>query len=74
MQIKVLAKTRASKNQVLQTALNSFTVHTSAAPIKNQANTAIIELLAKHFKIKKSQISLKTGHRTNRKIFEITAK
>ena len=46
-------------------------VYTNAAPEKGKANAAVIELLAKHFGVAKSQIKIVRGDTTRDKVIEI---
>lgn len=48
----------------------AYQIAVRARPIEGGANIAIIELLAKHLQIPKSQISLKSGARSKIKRFE----
>lgn len=43
----------------------------TAPPVDGAANKACIELIAKHFGIRKSQISLVSGTTSRTKVFEI---
>lgn len=40
-------------------------------PIGGKANTALIQILAKHFDVAKSQINIKSGTRGRKKLVEI---
>ena len=62
---------KAKLNQVILIDPNSYKVKTTAAAADNQANQAVIKLLAEHLKIKKSQIFLKSGQTSRHKIFEV---
>jgi uncharacterized protein YggU (UPF0235/DUF167 family) len=42
-------------------------VFVSAKPENNKANKALIEVLASHFKIPKSNVTIKNGHRSRKK-------
>lgn len=58
-------------NQVILVGSHAYKIKTTAAATGNQANLAVIKLLAKYLKIKKSQIFLKTGQTSKHKVFEI---
>lgn len=62
---------KAKLNQVTLIGPNAYKIKTTAAAADNQANLAVIKLLADYLKIKKSLIFLKTGQTSRRKIFEI---
>ena len=46
-------------------------VHLKAVPMKGKANEELIEVLAQHFKVKKSQVNILKGHKSNIKEVEI---
>jgi len=70
MLINVKAITNASKNEV-KPAPDGFKVYVTAPAVDNKANRAIIELLAKYFSAKKSQVTIKRGAKSPRKTIEI---
>ena len=51
---------------------NQINIGIKSKPIKGQANKEIIKKLAKHFGISSSQIQIKTGHKSQEKIIEIS--
>lgn len=61
---------RASRNLVEQD-INALVVHLTKPAADGQANSQLIELLAKHFKIKKYQIKIMRGLKSRNKIVEI---
>ena len=71
MQIQVKVHPGANRNQVIQLEENSFKVELSQAPEKGKANQALIKLLAKHFALKKNQISILRGQQQKNKIVSI---
>lgn len=71
MTIHVTAKTGAKQNSIEEVNHNSFKVTVTARPVDNMANEAIIELLAKHFDVAKSLVTLKLGATSKLKTFEI---
>lgn len=71
MRLQVTVKSQAKKNSVQQLSPTSFQVSTTASPIDNQANLAVIKLLAQHLHLKKSQIHLRQGAKSKSKVFEI---
>ncbi len=72
MKITVCAKTNARENSVQETGDNEYLVKTKELPINSRANLAIIELLAEHFDIPKSDIQIVTGLSSKKKILEIS--
>ena len=51
---------------------NQINIGIKSKPIKGQANKEIIKKLAKHFGISSTQIQIKTGHKSQEKIIEIS--
>lgn len=67
--IKVITK---SKNQEIQEQPdNSLKVKLKSAPVKGKANEELIELLAKHYQVAKSQIQVIRGFSARNKLIEI---
>ncbi len=71
MRIKVKVKPNAGKNELKEISPGFFEARVSVPPEKGKANQRVIELLAKHFKIPKSQINLISGNTYKEKLFEI---
>lgn len=69
--ITVTVSTKAKRNAVEKLSENQYKVLTTQAPEKGKANAKIIELLAKHLEIKKSQLTLLSGQTSKNKIFKI---
>jgi uncharacterized protein (TIGR00251 family) len=46
-------------------------VFVSPRPENNFANKALVEVLAKHFRVPKSNISIKSGHKSRKKLIRI---
>ena len=67
--IKVRVIPKSSKNSVEDFA-GGLKVHLTTAPAKGKANKALVETLAKHFKIKKSHISIMSGTKSKNKIIK----
>lgn len=70
MKISVKVNPKAKKDLVVKLSDNSFKVFTTKPAENNKANIAVIDLLAKHLKIKKSQLNLIAGSTSKEKIFE----
>jgi len=47
-------------------------VYVKDPPLENRANGAVIEALARHFKVKKYQIALLRGSKSKQKVFNIS--
>jgi len=63
---------RASRNRVEQSG-NTLKVYLTKPAVEGQANSQLIDLLSAHFKIRKYQISIKSGARSRNKLVEIDA-
>lgn len=63
---------RASRSRVQQIG-NSLKVYLTKPAQEGQANAQLIDLLSAHFKIKKYQISIKSGAKSRNKLVEINA-
>jgi hypothetical protein len=71
MKISIRVKPNAKENKVEKTGRNQFSVWVKAAAKEGKANKEVIEVLAEHFKVPKSCISIITGLTSKRKIVEI---
>ncbi len=71
MKIRVKVKPNSRENSIKELENGIFQVCVSVAPEKGKANQRVIELLAKHFKIPKSKITLVSGETFKEKVFEI---
>lgn len=68
LEVKVISK--SSRNEVVQEA-GRLKVYVSVAPEKGKANKALVELIAKHFCVRKSDVRIRQGLHTHTKIVEI---
>ena len=71
MQIIVKAKAGARENKIEEIGENQFRVSVTEPPVQGRANNAIINLLAEHFEVSRSDIKLTSGFRSREKTFEI---
>ncbi len=67
----VTVKPGSKKGPLVIEKGDELTVFLRECPIEGKANVALIKLLAEHFDIAKSQITIKTGARGRKKIVEI---
>jgi len=72
MKINVKVITRSAKEEVVEQA-GGYTVRVRAAPQDGKANEAVIRLLARHFGVPKSAVSIVRGFTVRNKIVEIRA-
>lgn len=71
MKIYVSATPQAKCNQVTQIDEDHFQVKTTAIAHQGQANQAIIKLLAKHLKLRASNLIIVQGEKSREKIIQI---
>ena len=71
MKLSIKVQPRSSKEVVEKLADGSYKVFVHAPPADGEANKAVIEVLAKHFKIAKSSVKIITGDTNKNKIIEI---
>jgi len=70
----VLVTIKVSPNSSAEKVLESedgYMIYTHAKAQAGEANTKVIELLAKHTGIAKTLITIKSGHKSRHKIIEI---
>lgn len=71
MKIFVTTKTKARKTLVEKIDETHYKVSVRESPVENKANLAVIETLAKYFKIPKSKIIILSGEKSKQKTFLI---
>jgi len=69
--ISIKVQPRSSKESVEQLADGSYKVFTHSPPTDGEANKAVVEILAKHFKIAKSDVRIVSGLASRNKVVEI---
>ncbi len=72
MKLSVITHPNAKRPRVEEDLTGMLHVFVSAPPLDGRANQAAIEALAEYFKVKKSAITLLSGHKSKNKRFEIT--
>lgn len=73
MLIDIKVITNAKKNSIKEES-GVTKVYITALPVKGRANKALIKFLSEHFRVKKSDIRIIRGEKSNRKTLEITVK
>ena len=68
---EVTVKPNSKKGPLIMADGNQLTVYLREKPVDGEANTAFIKLLAKHFNVAKTQITIKTGHTGRKKLISI---
>ena len=71
MIVSVVVHPNSKKPRIEKDLFGGLQVYVNQPPLENRANLAVIEMLAEHFKVKKYQITFKSGQKSKRKIFEI---
>jgi uncharacterized protein (TIGR00251 family) len=72
MRIDIKVITRSSQKKVVGPLEDgSYRVYVSVPPVDGEANKAVCELLAKHFKTAKGAVSVFSGHKSTQKVIDI---
>ena len=71
IKINVKVITNSSKDSIEKTS-EGLKVHLKEKAVKGKANKALIEMLAEHFRKRKSEIKIIKGHTSNKKTLEIS--
>ena len=66
----VTVKPGTSQEKIVETAPGKLTVFLRAKPHDGEANTALINVLSKHFDVPKTSIVIKKGAKSKSKIIE----
>ncbi|MBP6989743.1 DUF167 domain-containing protein [Candidatus Shapirobacteria bacterium] len=74
MRIYVNVHPNSKKPRIEKDLLGTLHVYVIQPPLEGRANKAVVEALAKYFKIKNNSIFLISGLKSKRKIFEIESK
>jgi uncharacterized protein len=69
--IWVSVKPQAKKEAVTKVADGEYRVSVHPPAQKNQANQAVVKLLAEHFSVPKSAVAILRGHAARKKLIEI---
>ena len=72
MRIYVKVSPRSSKNEITRISEGEFKVKLTAPPLDNKANDMLIRVLAEHFNVPKSSLTIIGGKTAKTKIVEIT--
>ena len=71
MKYIVTVKPGSSQEKIIRTAPGALTVYLRAKPHDGEANTMLIKMLSKYFKIPKTSIAITHGIKSRHKIIEI---
>ncbi len=72
MKLPVRAHPNAKTARIEKDLLGSLHVYVTRPPHEGQANKAVAESLARHFKVKRREVVLLSGEKSKNKLFEIT--
>lgn len=73
MKITAAIHTNSKRPRVEINSLGAFVVYVSQPPHNGKANKAVIEALAKYFKVAKSRVVLIRGAKSKTKTFNVMA-
>ena len=72
MKVSVTVKSNSKKGPLVEVGEdNNLTVFVQEPEVDGKANQAVTKLLAKHFNVAKSRVSLIKGEKSKYKLFEI---
>ena len=71
MRVSVRVRANAKEERVEELGENSFVIRVKEKPVEDRANLAVAALLAGHFGVPKSRVSLLRGRRSKDKVFEV---
>jgi uncharacterized protein (TIGR00251 family) len=70
MKLEVKVFPKASRDELVKKG-GILKAYVKAAPDKGKANKALIELIAKEYRVKKSSVRVVTGEKSRNKVIEI---
>ena len=71
MKIFVSIKPNAKAKKIEKADESHFKVWVKESPVDGKANLALVKILAGHFDIAPSRVSIVSGHSSNKKVVEI---
>jgi uncharacterized protein (TIGR00251 family) len=71
--LELQVQPRASRNEVVGLRDIRFKIRVSAAPVDGQANSELVKLLAREFRVSKSKVRIVKGAESRQKRVTITA-
>lgn len=69
--ILVKVKPNSKKQAIQEETDGSLTVYLKSPPVDGKANQELIEILAKKFDLRKSQVTIKVGLSSRNKVIEL---
>ena len=70
MQYQIIVKPGSSQEKIVEIGKNELTIYLRAKPHDGEANSSLIKILSKHFKIPKTAIKIIRGAHSRIKIVE----
>jgi uncharacterized protein YggU (UPF0235/DUF167 family) len=71
MQITAITHPNSKRPRVEEDLTGMLHIYVNAPPLEGRANIAAIEALADYYKVKKSAVTLISGHKSKNKRFDI---
>ncbi len=71
MKVSVIAHPNSKKIRIEKDLFSTLHVYVNQLPLEGKANKAVIEALAKYFKVKRKSVLLLSGEKSKIKLFEI---
>lgn len=71
MNVSVITHPNSKRPRVEEDLMGMLHVYVAAPPLEGRANHAAVEALAEYYKVKKSAVTLLSGHTSKHKRFEI---
>jgi len=71
MRIYIKVSPKSSRNEVTKISEGEYKVKLTAPPVDGKANEALINILARHFKVAKSSVRIVGGKTAKTKIVDI---
>jgi uncharacterized protein (TIGR00251 family) len=71
MNIRVKVQARSSHEKIEEVGEDEYKIWVTVPPAENQANEAVIEILADYFNTAPSNIKILSGHKSSHKLIEI---
>jgi len=70
MRLNIRVQPNAKQNKIVEET-GRFKVYLTVPPVEGKANQALIEFLAEHFNVKRSQVKILRGEKSRDKAIEI---
>jgi len=71
MRLSITVIPRSSRNSIQRQLDGGYKVRLTSAPVDGEANKQLIELLAKEFGVRKSEVKIIMGQASKKKVVEV---